>query len=242
MLRRLRRQDIDPHQRLHKALNDFRNPEAEPLGLCRRLVAALRPEDGDFVACRERYESMLVCLENDADLLAAFRQHLTHFVTSRRALSFLTDSGILPGTGFFSEWWHILGSRLLPEVPDERRLIDSLHLIFDRRDDWEWLEAIPAELSQRFWGLLTLPEMAQDIGQRGFIQQVLDAVLLLAHRVSGLGVESELMRASPNPDLDVPRFIALSTEAQAFVDAFRTGYNRADGRASSAAAAEKTKG
>lgn len=228
MLRRLRRQDIDPHQRLHKALNDFRNPEAEPLGLCRRLVAALRPEDGDLVACRERYESMLVCLENDADLLAAFRQHLTHFVTSRRALSFLTDSGILPGTGFFSEWWHILGSRLLPEVPDERRLIDSLHLIFDRRDDWEWLEAIPAELSQRFWGLLTLPEMAQDIGQRGFIQQVLDAVLLLAHRVSGLGVESELMRASPNPDLDVPRFIALSTEAQAFVDAFRAGLEGQD--------------
>ena len=60
MLRRLRRQDIDPHQRLHKALNDFRNPEAEPLGLCRRLVAALRPEDGDFVACRERYEAGLI--------------------------------------------------------------------------------------------------------------------------------------------------------------------------------------
>ena len=76
MLRRLRRQDIDPHQRLHKALNDFRNPEAEPLGLCRRLVAALRPEDGDFVACRERYESMLVCLENDADL---FRERAWSF-------------------------------------------------------------------------------------------------------------------------------------------------------------------
>ncbi|WP_415033615.1 site-specific recombinase [Azonexus sp.] len=223
LLRRLRRQDIDPHQRLHKALNDFRHPEADALGLCRRLVAALRPDDGDYVACRERYESMLVTLENDAELLADFRQHMLNFVVQRRALSFFTDSGILPGTGFFSEWWHILGSRLLPEVPDEQRLIDALHLIFHRRDDWEWLEAIPANFSQRFWGLLTLPEMAQDISQRGFVQQVLDAVLLLAHRVSGLGVESELLRASPNPDLDTPRFIALSSEAQAFVDAFRAG-------------------
>ena len=73
-------------ERLEAALSNLRQPEADALQVLQQLVAALRPEDGDFVACRERYESMLVCLENDADLLAAFRQHLTHFVTSRRAL------------------------------------------------------------------------------------------------------------------------------------------------------------
>ena len=50
---------------------------------------------------------------------------------------------------------------------------------------------------------------------------MLDAVLLLAHRVSGLGVESELMRASPNFDDDTPRFVALSAEALDFVNTFR---------------------
>jgi site-specific recombinase len=53
-------------------------------------------------------------LENDAELAAAFRTHIIHFTASRRMVTFFTDSGILPGTGFFSEWWRILGNRLLP--------------------------------------------------------------------------------------------------------------------------------
>jgi site-specific recombinase len=54
---------------------------------------------------------------------------------------------------------------------------------------------------------------------------MLDAVLLLAHRVSGLGVDSELMRASPNFDDDTPRFVALSAEALDFVSCFRAALN-----------------
>jgi site-specific recombinase len=61
----------------------------------------------------------------------------------------------------------------------------------------------------------------RNIDWRSIQEQMLDAVLLLAHRVSGLGVESELMRASPNFDDDTPRFVALSAEALDFVNTFR---------------------
>src|SRR5574343_1049129 len=164
-------------------------------------------------------------VEADSSLRAACCGHRVHFVATRRLVTFFTDSGILPGTGFCSEWWRILGSRLLPEVPDERRLKDCLHVIYDRSDDWRRLQDIPPEASQRFWALIAPAEELRNIDWRGIQEQMLDAVLLLAHRVSGLGVESELMRASPNFDDDTPRFVALSAEALDFVNAFRAALN-----------------
>ena len=207
---------------LISALECFRDAKADTLENIRRLVAALRPQDRRDRDAPSRFEAMLARLEGDAALRESFRRHIVHFVASRGLLTFFTDSGILPGTGFFSEWWRILGNRVLPQVPDERRLKDCLHVIYDRQDDWRWLEQIPQDLSLRLWTLIAPRDELHDIDLRGIQEQILDAVLLLAHRVSGLGVESELMRASPNFDDDRPRFIALSAEALAFVTAFRT--------------------
>ena len=206
---------------LTEALNRFRDPAADTLELMRRLVAALRPKNRRDAGAGDRYQFMLDRLEADPELLAAFRGHVVHFIATRRLVTFFTDSGVLPGTGFFSEWWRILGSRLLPEVPDERRLKDCLHVIYDRTDDWRWLEATPPEYSRRFWALIAPADELRTIDWRSIQEQMLDAGLLLAHRVSGLGVESELMRASPSFDDDTPRFVALSAEALDFVNAFR---------------------
>lgn len=206
---------------MRAALQAFQQPEADMLELLQRLVGQLRPGRGERAEGCQRYAAMLEMLESDPELLAAFRTRLVHFLASRRLLTFFTDSGILPGTGFFSEWWRILWNRVLPEAPDERRLKDCLHVIYDRADDWRWMEEIPAAYSQRFWGLLAPAEELHSFDWRGIQEQMLDAVLLLAHRVSGLGVESELLRAASNFDDDRPRFIALSSEALDFVGSLR---------------------
>ncbi|MBL8420215.1 MAG: site-specific recombinase [Dechloromonas sp.] len=210
-----------PEERLAAALEAFRDPAADTLDLIRRLVSVLRPRSRRDSGAGERYAAMLARLEGDADLLLAFRGHVVHFIASRRLITFFTDSGILPGTGFFSEWWRILGDRLLPQAPDERRLKDCLHVIFDRPDDWRWQEQVPPEHSRRLWELLAPAGELRNLDWRGIQEQILDAVLLLAHRISGLGVEAELVRASPSFDDDLPRFVALSAEAVDFVNALR---------------------
>ncbi|MDR2838140.1 MAG: site-specific recombinase [Azonexus sp.] len=202
-------------------LDAFRDPEADTLALLRRLVAVIRPGRRDDDGANSRYALMLDQLEADPALRAAFGRHVAHFLATRHLLTFFTDSGILPGTGFFSEWWRIIGHRLLPEVADERRLKDCLHIIFDRADDWRWLAQTATEQSRRLWEIIEPLGEGPDIDWRGVQEQMLDAVLLLAHRVSGLGVESELMRASPDFDDDRPCFIALSAEAQEFTASLR---------------------
>lgn len=208
-------------ERLVLALAEFHDGEAETLPLLRQLLAALRPDNDGIDAVRERYDNLINQLESDPALHAAFSKHLIHFIATRRLVTFFTDSGILPGTGFFSEWWRILGNRLLPEVPDERRLKDCLQIIFERPNDWRWLEQIPQEYAQRFWTAAVPKEQLNEVDQRAIQEQILDAILLLAHRVSGLGVDSELLRASPDFENNTPRFIALSAEALDFVNEFR---------------------
>jgi site-specific recombinase len=75
-----------------------------------------------------------------------------HFIATRRLITFFTDSGILPGTGFFLRMVAHPLAGLLPEVPDERRLKDCMHVVFDRPDDWRWQEQIPPEHSQALLG------------------------------------------------------------------------------------------
>ncbi|TXI28423.1 MAG: hypothetical protein E6Q64_06235 [Ottowia sp.] len=207
--------------RIATALAAFRDPAVDVLPALRRLVAALRPEglDADPAA---GYTAMLEQLEADAELRRLFREQVIAFLASRRLVTFFTDSGMLPGTGFFSEWWRILGHRLLPEVPDERRLKDCLHVIFDRSDDWQWLEQVPPTHAQRLWHLLADHDAQGTVDWQTIQQQMLDAVLLLAHRVSGLGVDGELLRAAADFDANTPSFMALSAEALDFVSQFRT--------------------
>jgi len=216
-----------PEDRLAAALEAFRDPAADTLDLIRRLVSVLRPRNRRDTGAGERYAAMLDRLEGDVDLLLAFRGHVVHFIASRRLITFFTDSGILPGTGFFSEWWRILVDRLLPEAPDERRLKDCLHVIFDRPDDWRWQEQVPPEHSRRLWALLAPADELRNLDWRGIQEQILKSVLLLAHRVSGLGVEGELMRASPSFGDDLPCFVALSAEALDFVNALRAALDDA---------------
>ncbi len=206
--------------RIAQALAAFRDPETDTLAALRRLVEALRPRsrDSDLTAA---YAAMLAQLEADAGLSAGFREHVTSFLASRRLVTFFTDSGILPGTGFFSEWWRILGHRLLPEVPDERRLKDCLHVIFERSNDWQWLEQIPPVFAQRFWRLIADGQTQRTTNWQTIQQQMLDAVLLIAHRVSGLGVDDELLRAATDFDAEIPSFMALSAEALDFTTRFR---------------------
>jgi len=88
-------------ERLDEVLAAFRDPDANTLELGRRLIAAIRPTGRRDDGAAGRYERMLSQLEADAGLRAAFRNHIVHFIATRRLVTFFTDSGILPGTGFF---------------------------------------------------------------------------------------------------------------------------------------------
>src|SRR5574343_214922 len=204
-----------PEDALLVSLMAFATPDTDDLVLLKQLFDALRPKGGESIdAAIERFNRMVSILREDPVLAAQFRRYFVGFFTQRRMTTFFADSGILPATGFFSEWSGMLGHRVLPAVPDERDVKDCLHVFLNHPDDWQWLGAIPPETITRFWQLQAPADEMETRDWHALIQELLDAIRLLAHRVSGLGMDSALLNASTHLENFAPSFLELPSEAQ----------------------------
>ena len=205
---------------LAEALAGFLDPDANELDLLGNLYTALRPSRGEGTAAAvERFNELITCLREDPVLAAAFRRHYVHFFTRRGLTAFFADSGILPATGFFSEWARILVHRVLPEVPDESDAKACVHVFLRHPDDWIWLSAIPEEDLFRFWQLQAPTDELDEAAWKALICELLDAIRLLAHRVAGIGMDSALLGASTHLGNFAPSFFALPAETERYTQA-----------------------
>lgn len=221
-VRRLRGVSEDP---LTAALAAFDDVEADDLALLKDLFSVLRPHRGELThAAVDRFNRMVGILREDPALAAGFRRHFVGFFTRRRMIGFFADSGILPATGFFSEWSRMLVHRVLPAVPDERDVKDCLHVFLTHPDDWQWLAAIPQESMMRFWQLQAPADEMETQDWQQLIREQLDAIRLLAHRISGLGMDSALLNASTHLENFAPSFLELPSEAQHYYQSLQAHF------------------
>lgn len=204
------------------ALRRFADRDANAAECFAGLFAEIRPRDPDDAAtARANYALMLDTLAANPGHRAAIWSRFAEFFARRKQIGFFTDAGILPNTGFFTELGTRLVERVLPEVPDPWQLKDALGMIFDDRRDRRWLDAIPAEMSERFWSLLQPPpELAAEAAQP-ILATMVDALLVLSHRVSAMGLEPALVRLEPALLERESPFLAQSVEAVRFADSYR---------------------
>jgi site-specific recombinase len=187
------------------------------------LIEAIRPKRSEAPAqAVERNALAIARLEQDSRLAAAVRGHLQVLLANRSLVRFLADSGILPGTGFFSELGRILSHRLLPELPDPNDFSGCLQRIFYRPDDWVWQEQVPFEDTLRFWRALDrAPGAPFEQVVEHLTHQIIDAMLLLAYRIGALSTDEEFGRLGLRFARHIVRFQATAAAAQRFADALR---------------------
>jgi site-specific recombinase len=201
------------------ALQGFLAPDADPAECFQALFDAIRPLRRENGAAN--YALAIEAIEANPDYGAALRDRFFAFFERRKQTDFFADSGILPNTGFFSELARRLSERILPPVRDRNSLKDAVSIVFFAPHDAAWLKTIPDELSRRFWGILR-PTAGPDAPlPRRVVDQMLEALLVVSHRVSALGLEAELARNHPELLERESPFIAQSIEATRFVDGYR---------------------
>jgi site-specific recombinase len=160
------------------------------------LFDAMRSRDPrDAVRARSAFAMLLALLESRDDYRVAVRDALIGLFESRREVSFFTDAGILPSSGFFSELSRRIGNHVLPAVPDRTSFKDCVRLVFHEPDDDVWLHQIRAEERARLWMLLALHEGADRAKRDGLTLALLEAMQILATRIAALGVEPELVQS-----------------------------------------------
>lgn len=211
--------DLPKSLAIDAALRRFLDPQADPADCFTRLFDAIRPRRG--ASGTADYELALRTIEANPAYRAAVRARFLAFFEHRKQIDFFADSGVLPNAGFFSELARRLSEWLLPPLRDAGALQDAIGLVFHAAHDPEWLAALPPELPRRFWSIVQ-PTAGDDREvTRRVVDQMLEALLVVSHRVSALGLEPELVRNHPElMEFESP-FIAQGVEATRFVNAYR---------------------
>jgi site-specific recombinase len=94
--------------------------------------------------------------------------------------------------------------------------------VFHHRRDWVWMAEISADLTHRFWVALAYGQGHDEAVLNSALDQMLEALLVLAYRVGGIGIEQELGRLGLRFARHAQRFRGMAGAAQRFADAYRT--------------------
>lgn len=201
-------------------------PDTDPLQLVTMLVASLRPRKrADIEDAIQRWQHMNQLLACSPDYRHALRRTVVRLLASRHQVSFYTESGLLPNSGFFSELNRKLMHKWLPEPCDDSDLRSCVARIFSRSDDDIWITGIPAEERRTFWMLLEIHATDDVESLQVIIEQMIESLLVLSHRTCAMGLEPELVRAYPRLRDNESPFIAMNIELIDFIAGFRRGLN-----------------
>lgn len=208
---------------LEAAFSRFQQGASSPLALYRDLFDTIRPDSpDDALTAAQRYRTLLDFLAARPEHCALARAALLQLFGSSKLRSFFAESGLLPGTGFFTELWRKLTVRLLPEVKDSKSLRDAVTLVFHNRNDYRWLEQVPEEHALEFWHLLDMRRVRNDPAMLQTLSEILDAVQSVSYRIAATGLDAELAHAWPQIEKGESPFIAQNVELQALIKAYQS--------------------
>lgn len=213
-------------------LERFGDTNEDEVELWAALVDHVRParaSNGDEATAQLR--SLTDLLVRRQDLAETLCDSLVRLFGKRRQLSLYVSSGLLPSTGFFSEAARRISDRLLPDVIDTTYTKDVLTLVFHRTDDEMWVNAIPDEDWIDFLRALFGSIAIEPAGKPGegklphALEQIVEALRVLAYHVSAIGLEPELIRVDPSLEEHKSPFLAQNEELLAFLDHYRVSWD-----------------
>ncbi|GHT85556.1 recombinase [Betaproteobacteria bacterium] len=199
---------------------------ADQLGSWVTLIDAIRPSRPDRADEAARALTGLTRLISDhPEQGAPLRTALIALFTERKQVSLYVSSGLLPSTGFFTEMARRVSHRLLPDVVDTGYLKDLLAVIFHRRDDEIWVDAVASEVWVEFFRAVLASRGAEELGGATLpvaLVEMLEALRVLSYHVSAIGLEPELVRVDPQLEAVESPFLAQNAELVAYLHDFRT--------------------
>jgi site-specific recombinase len=215
---------------MEETLARFGQPDQDQVALWVALVDHLRPPRASQSHRAEDALSLLThTLARRPELRESLRASFTALFRERKQVSLYVSSGLLPSTGFFSETSRRISGRLLPEVVDTAYMKDLLSVVFHRRDDDVWVNAIPDELWLSFLTTLLdeatpqIEDAARDLPPA--VTEILEALRVLSYHVSAIGIDPELIRIDPNLEEYESPFLAQNAELLAYIDGYKTWWS-----------------
>jgi site-specific recombinase len=147
-----------------------------------------------------RLRLLVSALEQFPELRSSWTAALAAVVASTSSIKLLAETGLHNDRGLVHETADRLARRFLPRPPERGDLAELLARAVRGRGDGEWLGSAPPDLFARLAALVA--------GASGpLAEAAIDAIGLLATRVSALGLTEDMRaRSPPGPLRDSPFF------------------------------------
>lgn len=195
-------------------------PEPEAL---KRLIDALRVVDEDEQNADARIDELIELLQANPEYGSGLAAFILRLIIQYRQITLYTDTGIASDQSFSSSVSRLISHRFLPILPDVDSVVELANYLFDKRSDWRWVESI----SEDRWNAL-VPLIRPDEKDLSLVAQaknsILNAIVVLSYRVSGIGLHPELMNFYPQLLNYSAAFVAQNQEAILFVNQYRQAH------------------
>ncbi|SFC25334.1 Site-specific recombinase [Flexibacter flexilis DSM 6793] len=187
------------------------------------LVRVIRPPRLQSVEWTvQRLEEIIKELRSDEILRNQWHTYIRSVLVVLDPLRTYTDLGILSNKGFLAETYDKISYNILPPAAQERELSYFLGKVFYKKDDFEWVAQVPHAL----W-LELLEALGFQIQITAKHQEyILNAILVLAQRITAIGLEPEVVAKLPEMDDLQSPFLELNREVMHYVHHFKR--NRAE--------------
>ena len=194
----------------------------EPQSL-KRLIDALRvtiKDDASKSEANAKIDKLLELLREHPEYGAGLAAFLLNLINNYRQITLYTDTGILSDQSFFQSMNRLVGHRFLPLLPEEDSTVELAHYLFDKKEDERWLASIGTDRWDDLVSLIKVDDEYLHLVATAK-NSILNAIVVLSYRISGMGLHPELMECYPQILNYSAPFVAQNQEAVLFVNQYR---------------------
>jgi len=193
-------------------------PHSTDTALLIELIDAVRPpRAGQTDFATNRLRELCHLLTTQPQHAVALRTYVSAIVSSRKAVHLFSDTGITLHTGFWNVAWQNLMFKALPPLVNDGYLRDVFGTLFNRVDDYVWIDAIDEQLWMECLQALGLHTGDFEISVDGMHNDLLSALQVLSYRISAIGLESELVRNYPAIEEHESPFLRQNNEINDYI-------------------------
>ena len=206
---------------MEELLARFLLPDADPTDLFIRLIDEIRPRQStDFESAKRNLQALCHLLNLRAELRLAIREKLGALSQSYRHSELYTSTGILPNTGFGTEFLRRIGHTVLPEVLDKDLLRTLLRETFRKPGDGLWVIGVGEDAWLQLIDALHLEEQEAIAGMPQPVAEILRSLRVISYWIAAFGMEPELLRLDRALETYESPFAAQNEELIAYISAY----------------------
>jgi site-specific recombinase len=147
---------------------------------------------------------------------------VTRISSNYSYIRLFTESGMTNEDSFFDQVKTRLFNKILPVVHDENNAANFISLLFSKKNDWEWIAAIPDEDWREFLTELKVKEVFRLPRKHPHVAQLLNSIQNLSLKIAALGVKREILDKLPELDVFDSPFIIQHSKARVYLHKFQS--------------------